>query len=96
MEEEQLNEYEIGIMSSTVSIKAPTIESAIIGYALKADIRSNMGLDTLALIAIYRVNGEIFEGLHPFGERNFEDFSEEEIRQIAEDANRVIILEQAE
>ncbi|WP_342305073.1 hypothetical protein [Methanolobus sp. ZRKC5] len=88
-----MDEYEIGVMSTVCKIRALSIESAILGFALRTENYTNMGLDTLSMIMVYSVNGEKFEGVHPFVEISLEDIPRVELMKIRNDINGVSFLE---
>lgn len=88
-----MDEYKIGVMSTVCKIRAPSIESAILGFALGTESNTNMGLDSLSMIMVYSVNGEKFEGVHPFVERSLEDIPRDELMKIRNDVNGVSFLE---
>ena len=84
-----MDEYEIGIMTTSCKIKAPSIESAIIGFAMGTNINTNIGLDTLAMIAIYSVNGKKFVDKNPFALKKLDEHSHEELQAIMDDVNKI-------
>jgi len=80
-----MDEYTVGMGSRKQKVRAPSVEAAVVWHARQVNLVKYIGLQALAFIVVYEINGKKYNNKTPFALRDPLDYMPDEFRQIMAD-----------